>query len=67
VQPLSFPTTSIERKFLARLQGEVTKRGTIDVLRSGIKHGPHHVDLFYVTPTPGTAVAGGGESRPGGE
>ena len=29
------------RKFLARLQGEITKRGVIDVLRNGIKHGPH--------------------------
>jgi hypothetical protein len=28
------------RKFLARLQGEISKRGTIDVLRHGIKHGP---------------------------
>ena len=28
------------RKFLARLQGEVTKRGAISVLRNGIKHGP---------------------------
>ena len=41
-------------KFLARLQGEITKRGTIDVLRNGIKSGPHHVDLFYGTPTPGS-------------
>src|SRR5687768_5788807 len=40
------------RKFLARLQGEITKRGTIDVLRHGIKHGPHHIDLFYGTPSP---------------
>ncbi len=39
------------RKFLARLQGEITKRGTIDVLRHGIKHGPHHLDLFYGTPS----------------
>jgi type I restriction enzyme R subunit len=45
------------RKFLARLQGEITKRGTIDVLRSGVKDGPHHVDLFYATPTPGNAKA----------
>ena len=30
----------IRRKFLARLEGEITKRGTIDVLRNGIKHGP---------------------------
>lgn len=40
------------RKFLARLEGETAKRGTIDVLRHGIKHGPHHVDLFYGTPSP---------------
>src|SRR5438445_7239859 len=41
------------RKFLSRLQGEISKRGTIDVLRHGIKHGPHHLDLFYGTPSPG--------------
>ncbi len=45
------------QKFLARLQGEVAKRGTIDVLRSGIKHGPHQVDLFYGTPSPGNEKA----------
>src|SRR5437762_9174382 len=45
------------RKFLARLQGEVSKRGTIDALRHGIKHGPHHIDLFYGTPSPGNAKA----------
>src|SRR6266446_4329769 len=28
------------RKFLARLQGEISKRGVIDVLRHGVKHGP---------------------------
>lgn len=39
-------------RFLARLQGEITKRGTIDVLRNGIKHGPASVDLFYGTPSP---------------
>ena len=45
------------RKFLARLQGEISKRGVIDVLRKGIKDGPHHVELFYGTPSPGNAVA----------
>jgi type I restriction enzyme R subunit len=45
------------RKFLARLQGEIAKRGTIDVLRHGVKHGPHHLDLFYGTPSPGNAKA----------
>ena len=46
------------QKFMARLQGEVAKRGTIDVLRNGIKHGPHQVDLFYGTPSPGNEKAG---------
>lgn len=39
------------RSFLERLQGEITKRGTIDVLRKGIKHGPHHIDLYFGLPT----------------
>ena len=47
----------VRQKFLARLQGEITKRGTIDVLRNGIKHGPHHLDLFYGTPSPGNPKA----------
>jgi len=45
------------RKFLARLQGEIAKRGVIDVLRKGIKHGPLHVDFFYGTPSPGNPKA----------
>ena len=34
------------RKFLARLQGEVSKRGTIEVLRHGIRHGALDLELF---------------------
>ena len=45
------------RKFLARLQGEVSKRGTIDVLRRGIGHGPHQIDLLYGTPSRGNEKA----------
>ena len=45
------------RRFLARLQSEIAKRGTIDVLRQGIKHGPHSIDLFYGTPSPGNVKA----------
>ena len=44
-------------QFLARLQGEIAKRGVIDVLRKGVKDGPAHVDLFYGTPTPGNQKA----------
>jgi len=45
------------QKFLARLQGEITKRGIIDVIRSGVKHGQHDVVLFYGTPSPGNLKA----------
>ena len=45
------------RKFLARLQGEVARRGVIDVLRNGVRHGPHGVDLLYGTPSPGNEKA----------
>ena len=45
------------RKFLARLQGEISKRGVIDVLRHGVKHGPVLLDLFYGTPSPGNEAA----------
>ena len=45
------------RRFLARLQGDVTKRGTVDVLRNGIKHGPHQIDLMYGTPSQGNERA----------
>ncbi len=44
-------------KFLARLSGEVGKRGVIDVLRKGVEHGPVHFDLFYGTPSPGNSNA----------
>lgn len=44
-------------QFLHRLQGEIAKRGVIDVLRNGVKHGPGSVELFFGTPTPGNAKA----------
>jgi type I site-specific restriction-modification system R (restriction) subunit len=45
------------QQFLARLQGETAKRGVVDVLRNGIKHGPAQVDPFYGTPSPGNLKA----------
>ena len=39
------------RKFLARLEGCIAKQGTIHALRSGVKHGPHQIDLFYGAPS----------------
>jgi len=45
------------RKFLSRLQGEISKRGVIDVLRHGVKDGPHHIDLFYSSPSSGNEKA----------
>ena len=48
---------STRRRFLARLQGEISKRGSIDVLRHGIKHGAHDLALFYGTPSAGNQKA----------
>ena len=45
------------RRFLARLQGEISKRGIVDVLRKGVAHGAHRVDLFYGAPSPGNERA----------
>ncbi len=45
------------RKFLARLQGEIAKRGIIDILRNGAKHGPYDLVMFYGTPSPGNPIA----------
>ena len=62
-QPDAAPTLDLgedspaRRRFLARLQGEISKRGTIEVLRQGIKHGPHSIDLFYGTSSPGNVKA----------
>lgn len=45
-------------QFLHRLQGEIAKRGVVDVLRKGIKHQiPQTIELFYGTPTPGNVKA----------
>lgn len=44
-------------KFLARLTGEISKRGVLDVLRKGVSHGPVHVTLFYGSPSAGNAKA----------
>jgi type I restriction enzyme R subunit len=49
--------TPARRKFLARLQGEISKRGVVDVLRRGVRHGAHDVDFFYGTPSPANKAA----------
>lgn len=60
LDPASFHSadfTPSTANFLYRLQGEIAKRGVVDVLRSGINHNSAHVDLFYGTPTPGNVKA----------
>jgi type I restriction enzyme R subunit len=47
----------VRRAFCSRLFSEVGKRGVIDVLRHGVKHGPHDVVLFYATPSQGNVKA----------
>ena len=39
------------KKFLSRLKSEINSKGTIHVLRNGIKHHALELDLFYGTPS----------------
>ena len=52
-----FKSEQKKRQFLNRLQGELTKRGIIDVLRNGIKVYPVDLIMFYLTPTENNAKA----------
>ena len=45
------------RQFLTRLRNEVSRHGTVDVLRHGIKHGSQYLNLFYGTPSAGNPEA----------
>lgn len=56
VETLELAQDGIKRSlFLHRIQGEIAKRGVVDVLRKGVSHGPAHVDLYKFLPTPGNA------------
>ena len=58
VELLELDKEGIKRiQFLHRLQGEIAKRGVVDVLRKGLAHGPAHVDMYKLLPTPGNATA----------
>lgn len=46
-----FQSNQKKRQFLNRLQGELAKRGIVDVLRNGIKVYPADLIMFYLTPT----------------
>ena len=46
-----FQSDQKKRQFLNRLQGELAKRGIVDVLRNGIKVYPVDLIMFYLTPT----------------
>lgn len=56
-QPKAFEALSLgedtpkRTKFLHRLQGEIARRGVIDVLRLGVSDGQIKLELFYGTPS----------------
>ncbi len=50
-----FKSEQKKRAFLNRLQGELVKRGVIDVLRNGIKVYPADLIMFYLTPNKNNA------------
>ncbi len=57
VKLLRLDVPAERQKFWERLRGEITKRGVVDVLRQGIKHGPAVVALYYALPSVGNAQA----------
>jgi type I restriction enzyme, R subunit len=58
IGPLSLDVDTPKRRaFLFRVRDEITRRGVIDVLRSGILDGPHKVALYHPLPTPGNPQA----------
>lgn len=62
-QPVVFQNLGLDAdgpkrsQFLARLSTEIGKRGVVDVLRNGIKHGPAFITLCYESPSPGNTKA----------
>lgn len=52
-----FKTEIKKNQFLNRLQGEIAKRGIIDVLRNGVKVYPASLIMFYLMPTENNAKA----------
>ena len=52
-----FKSDMKKKQFLNRLQGEIAKRGIIDVLRNGVKIYPANLIMFYLTPTENNAKA----------
>lgn len=52
-----YKSDSNKAKLLNRLQGEITKNGVIEVLRSGLKIYPVTLDLFYLTPSEANETA----------
>lgn len=52
-----FKSALKKKQFLNRLQGEIAKRGIIDVLRNGVKIYPANLIMFYLTPTENNAKA----------
>lgn len=52
-----FKNEQKKRTFLNRLQGELAKRGIVDVLRNGIKVYPADLIMFYLTPNENNETA----------
>ena len=45
------------RELLARIVGEIDKRGTVDVLRNGVRHRQHHIEFYFPLPSAGNPKA----------
>jgi len=49
--------TQRRREFLTRLSRQIERRGVVNLLRKGLRHGPHSVDLYYAAPSTGNDEA----------
>ena len=49
--PCASTRTAPPAASFSRASNEISKRGTIDLLRNGLKRGPHNLDLLYGTPS----------------
>lgn len=49
--------TPVWRGFLDRVAQQLDVRGAVDVLRRGVKHGPHAIVLYAPLPSPGNPAA----------
>lgn len=55
--PPLYTDSPARRELLTRIGNEIDKRGTVDVLRNGVRHRQHNIEFYFPTPSPGNPKA----------